>query len=217
MATSITQEGTNQVSHILKLSHKRKNHDHPPCPQRAAVHRASALRAVRVQRDAPQRGHCRGLLLPVRFAQVAYLLLRAPAMCASPSAAPTGPCNRKSPAGYSPREAATDFHVNQNRHQEAKARGETLDNVGRNASIQPQDDAGESGTKFSGRTHRRRQGGRESLPERSDASQILHRLHWPRIRAQRRYHRVHQFLRRRIHRQHGVELPPLPTVETSAR
>ena len=50
-------------------------------------------------------------------------------------------------AGYSPREAAAPYHAAQNRGQEANALGETLNNIGRNLSLQPQNDAVETGVK----------------------------------------------------------------------
>ena len=50
-------------------------------------------------------------------------------------------------AGYNPSEPATSYHAGQNRRQEVDVRDATLDNLGRNAAAQPQDDASEAGIK----------------------------------------------------------------------
>ncbi len=50
-------------------------------------------------------------------------------------------------AGYDPRESDDGHHAAQNRRDETAARDETLDNVGRNAAAQTQDDASEAGIK----------------------------------------------------------------------
>ena len=54
---------------------------------------------------------------------------------------------RKSPRATTPRESTDGHHAGQNRLEEAAARDETLDNVGRNAAAQSQDDDTEAGIK----------------------------------------------------------------------
>ena len=54
---------------------------------------------------------------------------------------------RKSPRATTPRESTDGHHAGQNRLEEAAARDETLDNVGRNAAAQSQDDVTEAGIK----------------------------------------------------------------------
>ncbi len=48
-------------------------------------------------------------------------------------------------AGYNPQESRDGYHAAQNRRDETAARDETVDNVGRNAAAQPQDDSTEEG------------------------------------------------------------------------
>lgn len=81
------------------------------------------------------------------FAQVADLLASRPGKVRILIGRTDSPTRQEIAAGYDPREDAAGFHAAQNRQQEAKARNETLDNVGRNAAVQPQDDASESGIK----------------------------------------------------------------------
>ena len=81
------------------------------------------------------------------FAQVADLLASRPGRVRILIGRTDRPTQQEIAAGYGPREDAAGFHAAQNRQQEPKARDETLDNVGRNAAVQPQDDASESGIK----------------------------------------------------------------------
>ena len=57
------------------------------------------------------------------------------------------PTQQEIAAGYGPQEPAAGYHAGQNRRQEAAARDETVANVGRNAAVQPQEDANEAGIK----------------------------------------------------------------------
>ena len=81
------------------------------------------------------------------FAQVADLLASRPGAVRILIGRTDRPTMAEITAGYSPQEAATGYHTGQNRRQEAAAAAETLANVGRNAAIQPQDDASEAGIK----------------------------------------------------------------------
>ena len=57
------------------------------------------------------------------------------------------PTRREIAAGYSPREPESGYHDGQNRQDETAARDETLDNIGRNAAAQLQDDTSEAAIK----------------------------------------------------------------------
>ena len=81
------------------------------------------------------------------FTQVADLLATRPGKVRILIGRTDAPTRAEIAAGYNPRESADGYHSNQNRQQEIAARDETLDNVGRNAAAQPQDDASEEGIK----------------------------------------------------------------------
>lgn len=81
------------------------------------------------------------------FNQVADLLAARPGKVRILIGRTDAPTRAEIAAGYSPREPGGGYHSNQNRQEEVKARDETLDNVGRNAAAQPQDDASETGIK----------------------------------------------------------------------
>ena len=68
------------------------------------------------------------------------------------------PTRQEVAAGYNPQETAAGFHAGQNRRQETEACNETLNNIGRNAATQPQDDASETGIKSLAALIRQRQG-----------------------------------------------------------
>ena len=81
------------------------------------------------------------------FAQVADLLAARPGQVRILIGRTDVPTRQEIAAGYSPGESAAGYHAGQNRQDETAARDETLDNVGRNAAVQPQDDANETGIK----------------------------------------------------------------------
>ena len=81
------------------------------------------------------------------FNRVADLLVARPGKVRILIGRTDAPTRAEISAGYNPRESAAGYLVGQNRQDERKARDETLDNVGRNAAAQPQDDAGEVGIK----------------------------------------------------------------------
>ena len=81
------------------------------------------------------------------FNRVADLLASRPGKVRILIGRTDAPTRTEIAAGYNPRESGGGYHSNQNRQEEVKIRDETLDNVGRNAAAQPQDDAGEAGIK----------------------------------------------------------------------
>ena len=81
------------------------------------------------------------------FTQVADLLATRPGKVRILIGRTDRPTNAEIAAGYSPRETAAAHHAVQSRQNEVKAQNETLDNVGRNAAAQHQDDASEAGIK----------------------------------------------------------------------
>ncbi len=81
------------------------------------------------------------------FAQVADLLETRPGQVRILIGRTDTPTRQEILAGYSPRESADGYHAAQNRRDETEARDKTLDNVGRNAAAQPQNDASEEGIK----------------------------------------------------------------------
>ena len=81
------------------------------------------------------------------FTQVADLLANRPGKVRILIGRTDTPTRQEIVAGYNPREPANGYHDDQNRRAETAARDETLDNVGRNAATQHQDDASETGIK----------------------------------------------------------------------
>ena len=81
------------------------------------------------------------------FTQVADLLATRPGRVRILIGRTDTPTRQEIIAGYNPGEAATGYHDGQSRRDETAARDATMDNVGRNAAAQPQDDASEAGTK----------------------------------------------------------------------
>ncbi|MDE2842169.1 MAG: phospholipase D-like domain-containing protein [Chloroflexota bacterium] len=81
------------------------------------------------------------------YTQVADLLANRPGRVRILIGRTDTPTRQEIVAGYNPREAASDYLHRQNRREEAVARDETLDNVGRNAAAQPQDERSEAGIK----------------------------------------------------------------------
>ena len=81
------------------------------------------------------------------FTKVADLLASRPGRVRILIGRTDRPTREEIAAGYDPREAHDDYHADQNRQEEAKARDATVDNVGRNTAAQPQDDASEAGIK----------------------------------------------------------------------
>ena len=81
------------------------------------------------------------------FTQVADLLANRPGKVRILIGRTDTPTRQEIVAGYNPREPANGYHEEQNRRTETAARDETLDNVGRNAAAQHQDDASETGIK----------------------------------------------------------------------
>ena len=81
------------------------------------------------------------------FTQVADLLATRPGRVRILIGRTDSPTREEIAAGYSPSESADGYHAVQSRRDEAAARDETLDNVGRNAAAQPQDDTSEAGIK----------------------------------------------------------------------
>lgn len=81
------------------------------------------------------------------FAQVADLLATRPGKVRILIGRTDRPTRAEITAGYNPREAEAGYHAGQTRREETEARDHTLDNVGRNAAAQPQDDASEAGIK----------------------------------------------------------------------
>ena len=81
------------------------------------------------------------------FTQVADLLAMRPGQVRILIGRTDTPTRQEIAAGYNPSEPAAGYHIGQNRRQEAEVRDATLDNVGRNAAAQPQDDASEAGIK----------------------------------------------------------------------
>ena len=81
------------------------------------------------------------------FTQVADLLATRPGRVRILIGRTDRPTREEIVAGYNPRESTDDYHAAQNRRDETTARDETLDNVGRNAAAQTQDDASEAGIK----------------------------------------------------------------------
>ena len=81
------------------------------------------------------------------FAQVADLLASRPGKVRLLIGRTDRPTLAEIAAGYSPEEAVAGYHAEQDRRQETDAVQATIANIGRNAAIQPQDDAGEAGIK----------------------------------------------------------------------
>ena len=81
------------------------------------------------------------------FNQVADLLATRPGEVRILIGRTDVPTRAEIAAGYNPRECEGGYFAGQNRQEETKARDETLNNVGRNAAAQPQDDASETGIK----------------------------------------------------------------------
>ena len=81
------------------------------------------------------------------FTQVVDLLATRPGRVRILIGRTDRPTREEITAGYDPRESHDGYHAAQNRRDEADARDETLDNVGRNAASQPQDNASEAGVK----------------------------------------------------------------------
>ena len=81
------------------------------------------------------------------FTQVTDLLATRPGRVRILIGGTDRPTREEIVAGYTPRESADGYHASQNRRAETAARDETLDNMGRNAAAQPQDDASEVGIK----------------------------------------------------------------------
>ena len=81
------------------------------------------------------------------FTQVAGLLATRPGRVRILIGRTDQPTREEIVAGYDPRESSSGYHAVQNRRDETAARDETLDNVGRNAAAQHQDDATEAGIK----------------------------------------------------------------------
>ena len=81
------------------------------------------------------------------FTQVADLLATRPGRIRILIGRTDQPTRAEIVAGYNPQETTAGYHAAQNRQEETAARDETLDNVGRNAAAQFQDDASEAGIK----------------------------------------------------------------------
>ena len=81
------------------------------------------------------------------FTQVTDLLAKRPGRVRILIGRTDRPTREEIVAGYTPRESADCYHAAQNRRDETAARDETLDNVGRNAGAQSQDNASEAGIK----------------------------------------------------------------------
>ena len=81
------------------------------------------------------------------FTQVADLLAARPGRVRILIGRTDTPTRAEIAAGYNPREPADGYHTGQNRRDETAARDDTLENVGRNAAAQTQDDASEAGIK----------------------------------------------------------------------
>ena len=144
------------------------------------------------------------------FTQVADLLAKRPGRVRILIGRTDRPTREEIVAGYNPRESTDDYHAAQNRRDEATARDETLDNVGRNAAAQTQDDASEAGIKslaqlivdgtvdvrayVKDRMHAKAYIGYTGLESAS----------------RHRHHRQHQLLEGRLHWQHRAELPRNP-------
>lgn len=79
------------------------------------------------------------------FTQVADLLATRPGTVRILIGRTDTPTRQEIFAGYNPRETPDSFHNDLNRREETEARDETLNNVGRNAAGQPQDDHTEKG------------------------------------------------------------------------
>ena len=81
------------------------------------------------------------------FAQAADLLASRPGKIRLLIGRTDRPTLAEIAAGYSPEEVVAGYHAEQDRRQETDAVQATVANIGRNAAIQPQDDAGEAGIK----------------------------------------------------------------------
>lgn len=81
------------------------------------------------------------------FATVADLLAQRPGKVRILIGRTDRPTSQEILAGYGPRESTENFHSNQSRRDEVRATDETVANVGRNAAVQPQEDASEAGIK----------------------------------------------------------------------
>ena len=81
------------------------------------------------------------------FTQVADLLAARPGRVRILIGRTDTPTRAEIAAGYNPREPSAGYHTGQNRRDETAARDDTLENVGRNAAAQTQDDASEAGIK----------------------------------------------------------------------
>ena len=81
------------------------------------------------------------------FAEVADLLSDRPGKVRILIGRTDRPTSQEIAAGYGPQEPTEGFHNSQSRGDEVKAVDETVANVGRNAAIQPQQDATEAGIK----------------------------------------------------------------------
>ena len=81
------------------------------------------------------------------FTQVADLLATRPGRVRILIGRTDTPTREEIISGYSASEPTAGYHARQNRRDETAARDATLDNVGRNAAAQPQDDASEAGIK----------------------------------------------------------------------
>ena len=81
------------------------------------------------------------------FTQVAELLATRPGKIRILIGRTDPPTRQEIVAGYNPRESDNGYHGEQNRRAETAAQDETLDNVGRNAAAQHQDDTSEAGIK----------------------------------------------------------------------
>ena len=81
------------------------------------------------------------------FTQVADLLATRPGRVRILIGRTDTPTRAEISAGYNPREPTDGYHAGQNRRDETAARDDTLDNVGRNAAAQTQDNASEAGIK----------------------------------------------------------------------
>ena len=79
------------------------------------------------------------------FAQVANLLGDRPGKVRILIGRTDTPTRQEIIAGYSPRELSNSYHAAHNRRNESEVLDETLDNVGRNAAAQHQDDINETG------------------------------------------------------------------------
>ena len=81
------------------------------------------------------------------FASVADLLAQRPGKVRILIGRTDRPTSQEIVAGYGPRESSENFHADQTRRDERRATDETVANVGKNAAVQPQEDATEAGMK----------------------------------------------------------------------